>query len=506
MGENAGWELPEEGSPEEERLAELFGSILGGDGREILRELRSQGADLASLAASAGLPADAATLQAMVSQVQRMLAESGDAPVNWNVAHDVARQAAVQGGDPSVGEGRVRIATQALSVAELWLDAVTELPPAGAAARVWSRAEWVEATLPTWRLLTEPVAASMSTAFAEALRGELPEDLGGAFGGSLGGGFDAIGGGTGGLDSPGVPGGAGGAPGPEALLRQLGSAVFGLQVGQGAGTLAREVFGATDIGLPLLPEPATVLLPSNVDAFAEGQSVPVDEIRLFLALREAAHVRLYSHVTWLRAHVLALVHDYARGVSIDLSALEESFRSVDLADPLALQQAITSDVFAPQVTPAQESALLRLETVLALVEGWVDEVATAAAIAHLPQTVALREMIRRRRAAGGPGETAFANLVGLELRPRRSREAAALFAHVHTAGGAAAREAVWDHPDLLPTAADLDDPAGFLARREAARTADAEIDEALEALLARDDDGPSDGGSGSSEDPDPSGS
>ena len=471
MSENAGWDLPEEGSPEEERLAEMFGSLLGADGHEVLRQLRSHGADLASLAASAGLPADAATLQAMVAQVQRMLAESGDEPVNWNVAHDVARQTAVEGGDPSVGEGQSRVATQALSVAELWLDAVTDLPPAGAAARAWSRSEWVEATLPTWRSLTEPVAASMSSAFAEALRGELPDDLG---------------------EMSGLPGPlGGGAPTPEALLRQLGSAVFGLQVGQGAGTLAREVFGTTDIGLPLLPEPSTVLVPSNVDAFAEGQSVPVEEVRLFLALREAAHVRLYSHVTWLRAHVLALVHDYARGVSIDLSALEEAFRSVDMSDPRALQQAITSDVFGPQVTAAQESALLRLETVLALVAGWVDEVVAAAAIAHLPQTVALREMVRRRRAAGGPGERAFANLVGLELRPRRSREAAALFAHVRTAGGAAAREAVWDHPDLLPTAADLDDPAGFLARREAARHADSEIDQALEEILSGGD-GPQD--------------
>ena len=105
------------------------------------------------------------------------------------------------------------------------------------------------------------------------------------------------------------------------LLRSLGSAVFGLQVGQGAGTLAREVFGGTDIGLPLLAEPGTVLVPANVDAYAEGQSVPPEEVRLFLALREAAHARLYAHVTWLRAHVLALVHDYARGVTIETFVL-----------------------------------------------------------------------------------------------------------------------------------------------------------------------------------------
>src|SRR5690606_14729546 len=256
------------------------------DGREILRELRAHGTDLSALAASAGMPADPAALQAMVAQVQQMLAASGDDPVNWGVAHDVARQAAAEGGDPSIGEPRARTAQQALAVAELWPDRATDLPPAGGPTRAWSRSEWVEATLPTWRVLTEPVAASMSTAFAEALGDQLPEGLDPMDGAGLAA----------------LPGGAAGMPGPDVLLRRLGSAVFGLQVGQGAGTLAREVFGSTDIGMPLLTEPGTVLVPANVDAFAEGQSVPVDEVRLFLALREAAHARLYAHVTWLRAH------------------------------------------------------------------------------------------------------------------------------------------------------------------------------------------------------------
>jgi uncharacterized protein (DUF2342 family) len=82
----------------------------------------------------------------------------------------------------------------------------------------------------------------------------------------------------------------------------------------------------------------------------------------------------------------------------------------------------------------------------------------------------MREMLRRRRAAGGPAEQTFSSLVGLELRPRRSRDAAALFAHVYTAGGAGGRDAVWVHPDLLPGPRDLDDPAGYLARREAHAT------------------------------------
>src|SRR5581483_5504352 len=109
----------------------------------------------------------------------------------------------------------------------------------------------------------------------------------------------------------------------------------------------------------------------------------------------------------------------------------------------------------------QEAALRRLETLLALVEGWVDAVVAAAASDRMPGADALREASRRRRATGGPAEQTFATLVGLELRPRRLRAAAALWWAVTAKRGVSGRDAIWSHPDLLPTADDLDDPLGF---------------------------------------------
>ena len=93
-------------------------------------------------------------------------------------------------------------------------------------------------------------------------------------------------------------------------------------------------------------------------------------------------------------------------------------------------------------------------------EGWVDAVVDAAA-QSLPSAVQLRETVRRRRATGGPAEQTFAALVGLQLRPRRLREAAALWAAVAEARGTEGRDALWAHPDLLPGPSDLDDPAAF---------------------------------------------
>jgi putative hydrolase len=107
-------------------------------------------------------------------------------------------------------------------------------------------------------------------------------------------------------------------------------------------------------------------------------------------------------------------------------------------------------------------ALARLETALALVEGWVATVVSAAAESRLVHGAALAEAIRRRRATGGPSERTFATLVGLELRPRMLREAAVLWAGLTDARGVDGRDALWAHPDLLPTAEDLEDPDAFV--------------------------------------------
>jgi putative hydrolase len=237
--------------------------------------------------------------------------------------------------------------------------------------------------------------------------------------------------------------------------------MFGAQVGQGLAGLSQEVVSATDVGLPLGPAGTAALLPENVAAFGEGLERPLDEVRLYLALREAAHQRLFGHVPWLRQRLLDTVEAYARGITVDASAMERAMGEIDPTNPESLQSALSGGLFEPQETPEQQAALRRLETLLALIEGWVDSVVFAAAGDRMPGAAALREASRRRRATGGPAEQTFSTLVGLELRPRRLREAAALWWAVTEKHGVSGRDGVWAHPDLLPDAEDLDDPLGF---------------------------------------------
>ncbi len=171
---------------------------------------------------------------------------------------------------------------------------------------------------------------------------------------------------------------------------------------------------------------------------------------------------------WLRAQLLTLVESYARGIAIDTTAMEQAVSEIDTTDLTELSKALEGSLFTPTKTPAQLTVLGQLETVLALVEGWVDEVVAQATARWMPAADALAETVRRRRATGGPAEATFASLIGLELRPRRMRDAANLWAALRDARGAEGRDAVWSHPDLAPTAADLDDPIGFVRGEGAA--------------------------------------
>src|SRR6266568_1854838 len=212
-------------------------------------------------------------------------------PVNWDLAKNVARHAVAAEGDPSVLDVDRHKIVDALRLADLWLDEVTGFSTGVRIAQAWSRSEWVEATLPVWSKLCDPIADRA----VDAMGGMLAEDPG-----------------------------------------ELGA------------------------GLP--PEMGEAL-----KAISGGLSVDPDQVRLFLALREAAHHRLFAHVPWLRAHLLGAVEDYARGITVDASQLRDAMPQIDPANPEAIREALSgASLFQPEDTPQQKAALTRLETALAL--------------------------------------------------------------------------------------------------------------------------------------------
>lgn len=400
---------------------------------------------------------DPSALGQMFGQLQRIFSgPDSDGPVNWSLAREVALEtlggAAGGGGavatkGPRIGFGSAspggtaplpgvpgadaQAVREASHVADLWLDAATTFPASTTACEAWTPHQWVDRTLPTWKTLAGPVAERMA----------------GAMGTGLGG--------AGGALPEGLPPEAAGLlaqAGP--MLHRLGGGLLGMQLGQAIGAMAREVTGAFDVGYPLAGG-TPALLPAAVAAVASDTGLDQGEVRLFLALRELAHARLFAAAPWLAPTLLSGIERYASGIQLNVAQIQETLSGLDPTDPSKLQEALTSGVLEPPTTPEQQAALARLEHLLALVEGWVETVTGDAARAHVPHPDALVEHQRRRRAVGGPAERTFSSLVGLELRPRRMREAAAWW---QARGTVEERDAFWAHPDLLPS--DLDEQAG----------------------------------------------
>ena len=436
------------------------------DFREMLREFLSGNGELdpAKLASAAGLPNDPELVSQLISQLQSALQSSEDG-VNWGLALEQATALASRSSVVSLPAERSQL-EQAFHVASLWLAESTDISELTVAPRLISRTEWVTTTMPIWTQLAEPVATSIANALTGVLEEQAPDEFEGMMANA------------------------------SQLMRNVGGTLFAMQLGQVVGQLASEVVSGGDIGIPLLgsnelgsadlvSDDSTwqaVMIPQNVAAFAAGLDIPIDQVQLYLAVRELAHARLFRHAKWLRLQLLSAITEFATGIRIDTQRLEELAGEFDPSNPEELRAALTSGALIPPKTDEQLAALARLETTLALVEGWVD-VVTAQSTTRLPKSSAIAETVRRRRASGGPAESAFATLVGLELRPRRLREAAAMWQQITDAVGAEARDALWQHPDLVPTADDVTDPTALLARLRAGTTPPDDVDRAIEDLL-----------------------
>ncbi|HEX5859435.1 MAG TPA: zinc-dependent metalloprotease [Microbacterium sp.] len=445
----------EDRTPEEE-FQELMRQLFGASGGNL---------DPEQLSKLSGMDIDPAMMATVMQHLQSAFAGGGTGGISWDMTRTQALHIANQGG-LSVTAGQRTDLDQAFVLAGLWLSEATEISELASPPRAMTRGQWVEATLPVWQELAEPVANSIADALTSALEQQAPEEL------------------------KGVVEGAG------RLMRNVGGSLFATQLGHVVGRLSTEVVSGGDVGIPVMPSGEAAILPQNFAEIGQGLDIPDDQLALFIAARELAHARLFRHAKWLRLHVISQVTEYARGIHVDTDALEELASRFDPSQPDELRQALESGALLPRQSEAQKLALDRLENLLATIEGWVD-VVTTDATSRLPDADRIGETARRRRAVGGPAEQALGALVGLQLRPRRLREAAAMWRAVTDAVGISSRDALWDYPDLMPMASDIDDPSALIARLEARargeEPAQDEMDDALARLLSGEDDAPEGG-------------
>jgi len=357
-------------------------------------------------------------------------------------ARDTATKFVKAQGLKPLGTKEVSVVESAFEISELWLNEATAFPASASAPLAVSRMDWVLETMPGWHKTIEPLAAGLSSAISnlmdQAMNAQAadPEQ---------------------------------GQPPIEmitAMLRSFIGTMIATQLGQSIGTLATSVTGAHDVGLPLLDPARAIVIPENIENWAVDLEIAKSEVFIFHALREGAVARLFAHNPWLVSYIQSAVVEYGKGIHIDIDAIQrqaqEAFEGMQegASEGEAISFALDNGIFTPEESPAQKSALLKLETVLALIDGWSDEVVSLAAGDRIPSIEQLRESHRRRRAASSPAQQLFSSMLGLQVSPKLTREASAFWKKIREVKSVGERDQIWS--GLLPTADDLLDPEKFL--------------------------------------------
>ena len=367
---------------------------------------------------------------------------------------EIARKIITAKGDLPIGNLDQEKLNQSLLLANTWLDTEILFPAAVMPSQsAWSKRDWLDESVTGWQQLIEPLALGMADALGNVITNastSLPIEFMGSNEQS--------------------------SAQQEAMklmlariLRGFMGTLIATQLGQGIGMLANSITGANDVAIPLLKsDSGSHLIPQNINEWSEGLGIDQEQVAIYLSLREAAASRLFANSPWLQNYIKDLITAYGKGISIDVESItrqaEEAMASgeIDMNNPQAINLALNAGLFTPQQTPAQELALTRLEMTLALIEGWIDHVISQVAADRMPAFNAMIENSRRRRATNAPMQQLFANLLGLEVSPRKMREASAFWNEVKNLRGADGRDKCWEDAAFLPMPDDLSDVKAFL--------------------------------------------
>jgi len=367
---------------------------------------------------------------------------------------DIAKKIITAKGDLPVGTADQQRFNQSLEIANTWLDTEILFPSIATSTQsAWAKREWLDESVSGWQELIEPLAVGMADALANVISSStssLPIEFTG--------------------ETNQTPEQQGAMKAMLArLLRGFMGTLIATQLGQGIGLLANSITGANDVAIPLLKaDSGSHLIPQNVNEWADGLGIDLEQVTIYLSLREAAAARLFANTTWLNSYLKDVIISYGKGITIDVDSItrqaEQAMSSgeIDINNPESINLALNAGLFTPQQTPAQELALTKLEMALALIEGWIDHVISEVAGDRIPAFNALIENSRRRRATNSPMQQLFANLLGVEVSPRKMREASAFWSEVKIIKGSDGRDKCWDDPAFLPMPDDLTDVKAFL--------------------------------------------
>jgi putative hydrolase len=387
--------------------------------------------------------------QGLFGDLLKLLAGSPGAGTAWfDSAQALAQSVATDNAPESNPDPLRRIELEELSrVAELHVADTTSLT-VGSGSRPTTfipvgRGVWALRTLDDWRPVLERIVAAQETST------------------------------TGPGTTPAEPGDIG-HPDEEGLgellgkfATTLGPILLGMQFGSAAGHLAKRTLGAYALPIPRPSVTTTGELPTvpeNIDRFADDWSLPVDQVRLWVCIRD-----LTAHAVLSRPHLSVRISSLIDRVAADSSAAQQGLVARiagEASDPASLQQLLTDpeSLVADLVTPGLARTSADLVAVTTALEGYVDHVTALVAETLIGNTAPLVEAWYRHRTTGTDDAQGAGALFGLDLDRAQVDRGKAFVRGVVERAGQDGLNRLWDEESNLPTPAEIDAPGLWLAR------------------------------------------
>jgi coenzyme F420 biosynthesis associated uncharacterized protein len=265
-------------------------------------------------------------------------------------------------------------------------------------------------------------------------------------------------------------------------LRSVSGVLLGAQVGALTGVLSQRVLGQYDLALlDSSVAPRLLLLAPNLAQAARNLDVDREELVLWVTIHEITHAVQFSSVPWLRGHLGGILKELIDGLQVTLlgrpSGAEDGGERArtggrggrpKLPDPAQLRELLErarrGELLRMTLGEDRWQLVERMQAAMSLIEGHAEHTMDAIGAELLPSLPRLRAAMNRRREARGLPWRVLERLLGLELKLRQYEVGRQFCDAVVDQGGPRALARAWEGPEALPSMAELQAPAAWLAR------------------------------------------
>jgi len=228
------------------------------------------------------------------------------------------------------------------------------------------------------------------------------------------------------------------------------------------GFMGQRVLGQYDLAL-LSAEAAPgqlLFVEENIRATAAALRVDVAPFRTWIALHETTHAFEFEAHPWLRPYLAERLDRQLRAFSRSTSSLggdatKALGRALRGGDGHWLERLMSDE---------QRTLFRETQAVMSLLEGFGDHVMDSVGKDLVPGVETISARFHARRASRTPMERAILRITGLDLKMEQYARGERFVAGIERLGGPVALGRLWDGPETLPRADELDHPERWTRR------------------------------------------